>query len=147
KNRSSNCINNKHTEYRNYEQLHNKNKDKFKCSFSQNNLKSLKKHSELNKPNFELSGKLAAESNNINNIPLKYYEPIEACKPNKLWQLYSYGSSIEQCFFLSSSSSFLVTSLGIFDLRLFKVNRMHLSPGLMWDHLEKQARFRQKEFG
>ncbi|KAG5439949.1 hypothetical protein PCANB_000231 [Pneumocystis canis] len=73
--------------------LNNKDENKFKYLYSQKKLQSPKKHTEFNKPNFELSGRLAAESNNINEIPLKYYEPIEACKPDKLWQLYVFKNN------------------------------------------------------
>ncbi|CCJ31205.1 unnamed protein product [Pneumocystis jirovecii] len=57
-------------------------------SYPQKRLQPSKDQSEPEKPNFKLSGKLAAESNNINEVPLKYHEPIEAHKPDKLWQLY-----------------------------------------------------------
>src|SRR5690242_1220793 len=40
------------------------------------------------KPNFELSGKLAAETNTFNGVVLKYYEPPEAKLPTKKWRLY-----------------------------------------------------------
>ncbi|CAJ0747775.1 21587_t:CDS:2 [Entrophospora sp. SA101] len=40
------------------------------------------------KPNFELSGKLAAETNSFNGVVLKYYEPPEAKLPTKKWRLY-----------------------------------------------------------
>lgn len=44
--------------------------------------------SEVVKPNFGLSGKLAAESNKFNGVALKYQEPPEARKPTKRWRLY-----------------------------------------------------------
>ena len=40
------------------------------------------------KPNFELSGKLAAETNTFNGVVLKYHEPPEAKLPTKKWRLY-----------------------------------------------------------
>jgi smad nuclear-interacting protein 1 len=40
------------------------------------------------KPNFGLSGKLAAETNTYNGVVLKYFEPTEARKPTKKWRLY-----------------------------------------------------------
>ncbi|RHZ56320.1 hypothetical protein Glove_402g73 [Diversispora epigaea] len=43
---------------------------------------------EIIKPNFGLSGKLAAESNKYNGVALKYQEPPEARKPTKRWRLY-----------------------------------------------------------
>ncbi|KAG5513594.1 hypothetical protein PMAC_001026 [Pneumocystis sp. 'macacae'] len=64
------------------------NKIKSDYSDPEKQLQFLKDHIKPEKPNFKLSGKLAAESNNINEIPLKYHEPIEAHKPDKSWQLY-----------------------------------------------------------
>ncbi|CAG8743261.1 13580_t:CDS:2, partial [Acaulospora morrowiae] len=46
------------------------------------------KAQEIVKPNFGLSGKLAAESNKFNGVALKYQEPPEARKPTKRWRLY-----------------------------------------------------------
>lgn len=40
------------------------------------------------KPNFGLSGKLAAETNTFRGVVLKYNEPPEARKPTKSWRLY-----------------------------------------------------------
>ncbi|KAL7752046.1 hypothetical protein RI367_002575 [Sorochytrium milnesiophthora] len=40
------------------------------------------------KPNFALSGKLAAEQNTFNGVVLKYSEPGEACKPSLKWRLH-----------------------------------------------------------
>ncbi|KAG9302329.1 hypothetical protein G9A89_008821 [Geosiphon pyriformis] len=40
------------------------------------------------KPNFGLSGKLAAETNTFNGVVLKYHEPPEARKPLEKWRLY-----------------------------------------------------------
>ncbi len=39
------------------------------------------------KPNFELSGKLAKESNNVNGIQIKFTRPPEARPPEKKWVL------------------------------------------------------------
>ncbi|KAJ2360179.1 hypothetical protein H4S02_012028, partial [Coemansia sp. RSA 2611] len=39
-------------------------------------------------PNFGLSGKLAAETNTVNGVVLKYAEPPEARKPKSRWRLY-----------------------------------------------------------
>ncbi|CAG8754920.1 7108_t:CDS:2 [Cetraspora pellucida] len=46
------------------------------------------KPQEVAKPNFGLSGKLAAETNTVNGVVLKYHEPSEARKPTKRWRLY-----------------------------------------------------------
>ncbi|KAL1924495.1 uncharacterized protein VTP21DRAFT_4149 [Calcarisporiella thermophila] len=40
------------------------------------------------KPNFGLSGKLAAETKTVNGVELKYHEPPEARKPDSKWRLY-----------------------------------------------------------
>ncbi|KAJ1960468.1 hypothetical protein GGI12_003780 [Dipsacomyces acuminosporus] len=39
-------------------------------------------------PDFGLSGKLAAETNTVNGVVLKYAEPAEARKPKDHWRLY-----------------------------------------------------------
>lgn len=39
-------------------------------------------------PNFGLSGKLAAETNTVKGVELKYNEPPEAAKPTTKWRLY-----------------------------------------------------------
>ncbi|EMR11814.1 hypothetical protein PNEG_00240 [Pneumocystis murina B123] len=89
-------------------ELNNQNKTKYKCSYSQKQSKSPENQSEPEKPNFELSGKLAAESNHINGIPLKYYEPSEAHKPDKLWQLYVFKNDEQVSIFdIDQKSSYL----------------------------------------
>ncbi|KAI9145707.1 SMAD/FHA domain-containing protein, partial [Paraphysoderma sedebokerense] len=40
------------------------------------------------KPNFGLSGKLAAEENTYNGVVLKYSEPPESRKPKEKWRLH-----------------------------------------------------------
>jgi smad nuclear-interacting protein 1 len=40
------------------------------------------------KPNFSLSGKLAADTNTFNGVVVKYSEPAEARKPTERWRLY-----------------------------------------------------------
>ncbi|OLL24996.1 FHA domain-containing protein DDL [Neolecta irregularis DAH-3] len=40
------------------------------------------------KPNFGLSGKLAAETNTVNGVVLLYNEPVEARKPRHGWRLH-----------------------------------------------------------
>lgn len=46
-------------------------------------------------PNFERSGLLAKESNNINGVALKYHEPPEAKKPRHTWRLYVFKDGKE----------------------------------------------------
>ncbi|UVC50005.1 hypothetical protein MACK_003628 [Theileria orientalis] len=47
---------------------------------------------EKEKPNFEPSGLLAAETNNRNGILLKYSAPEESAMPNLSWRLYIFKS-------------------------------------------------------
>ncbi|CAG8456399.1 4920_t:CDS:2 [Ambispora gerdemannii] len=49
---------------------------------------STKSDKGTKKPNFGLSGKLAAETNTYNGVVLKYHEPPEARKPAERWRLY-----------------------------------------------------------
>lgn len=46
------------------------------------------KEKAVEKPSFELSGKLAAETNRVRGITLLFNEPPEARKPNIRWRLY-----------------------------------------------------------
>ncbi|KAI8997710.1 SMAD/FHA domain-containing protein [Pilobolus umbonatus] len=39
-------------------------------------------------PNFGLSGKLAAETNTVNGVELKYNEPADSVKPKESWRFY-----------------------------------------------------------
>ncbi|KAI3388844.1 hypothetical protein SNEBB_005835 [Seison nebaliae] len=47
------------------------------------------------KPNFKPSGNLAADTNTVNGIVIKYNEPQEAMKPIKRWRLYVYRKEEE----------------------------------------------------
>ncbi|ORX74141.1 SMAD/FHA domain-containing protein [Linderina pennispora] len=47
------------------------------------------------KPDFGLSGKLAAETNTVNGVVLKYAEPAEARKPKDRWRLYVFKDEKE----------------------------------------------------
>ena len=42
------------------------------------------------KPDFNVSGKLAEETNLVNGVLLKYTEPAEARKPKLRWRLYPF---------------------------------------------------------
>ncbi len=50
---------------------------------------------EAEQPNFERSGLLAAASNSVNGVALKYHEPPEARKPKKQWRLYVFKDGKE----------------------------------------------------
>ena len=45
---------------------------------------------EKQKPNFEITGKLAEDTNTFNGIVIKYNEPLEARKPKRRWRLYPF---------------------------------------------------------
>ena len=45
---------------------------------------------EKEKPNFELSGKLAEDTNTFRGVVVKYNEPSEARKPKRRWRLYGF---------------------------------------------------------
>lgn len=55
-------------------------------------------------PNFGLSGKLAAETNTVKGVELKYNEPPEAAKPTLKWRLYVFKGSdqIGKCYMCHS---------------------------------------------
>lgn len=42
------------------------------------------------KPNFELTGNLAKDTNTFNGVLVKYHEPAEAKKPRKRWRFYPF---------------------------------------------------------
>ncbi|KAJ1033989.1 hypothetical protein NDA18_000863 [Ustilago nuda] len=60
-------------------------------------------------PNFAPSGLLAAESNTVNGVVLKYHEPPEARKPKSPWRLYCFKDGKEQqVLHLASQSAYLL---------------------------------------
>lgn len=60
------------------------------------------------KPNFGLSGALAAESKTQNGTVLKYHEPAEAATPKQKWRLYVYKGDEElDMIHLSRQSAYL----------------------------------------
>ncbi|KAI8991282.1 SMAD/FHA domain-containing protein [Mycotypha africana] len=64
---------------------------------------------EKAQPNFGLSGKLAAETNTVNGVELKYTEPPEAAKPTLKWRLYVFkGSEQIDLLHIHRSSSLLI---------------------------------------
>lgn len=56
-------------------------------------------------PNFERSGLLAKESNNVNGVALKYHEPPEAKKPRHTWRLYVFKDGHEKGMWSSSADN------------------------------------------
>ncbi|KAG2216095.1 hypothetical protein INT45_010243 [Circinella minor] len=60
-------------------------------------------------PNFGLSGKLAAETNTVKGVELKYNEPAEAAKPKDKWRLYVFkGDQQIDLLHIHRQSSFLL---------------------------------------
>jgi smad nuclear-interacting protein 1 len=64
---------------------------------------------EKDEPNFNPSGKLAAETKTFNGVLLKYHEPPEARKPtNKNWRLYVFkGKEQLDLFHIHRQSAYL----------------------------------------
>lgn len=59
-------------------------------------------------PNFNLSGKLAAETKTFKGVVLKYHEPPEARKPTKNWRLYVFkGTEQIDIFHIHRQSAYL----------------------------------------
>jgi len=44
-------------------------------------------------PNFEVTGKLAEDTNKFKGVLIKYNEPPEACKPKLRWRLYPFKAN------------------------------------------------------
>uniref|UniRef100_V5GWE8 FHA domain-containing protein n=1 Tax=Kalmanozyma brasiliensis (strain GHG001) TaxID=1365824 RepID=V5GWE8_KALBG len=60
-------------------------------------------------PNFAPSGLLAAESNTVNGVALKYHEPPEARKPKSTWRMYCFKDGKEQeVLHLGAQSAYLL---------------------------------------
>ncbi|KAI9356157.1 SMAD/FHA domain-containing protein [Pilaira anomala] len=60
-------------------------------------------------PNFGLSGKLAAETNTVNGVELKYNEPSEAAVPKTKWRLYVFkGDKQIDLLHIHRQSSYLI---------------------------------------
>ena len=61
------------------------------------------------KPNLELTGNLAKETNTFNGIVIKYNEPSEARKPKKRWRLYVFKGEEELPFYqIHRQSAYLI---------------------------------------
>ncbi|KAI8075422.1 SMAD/FHA domain-containing protein [Gilbertella persicaria] len=60
-------------------------------------------------PNFGLSGKLAAETNTVKGVELKYNEPPESAKPKHKWRLYVFkGDEQIDLLHIHRQSSYLI---------------------------------------
>ncbi|KRX01525.1 SMAD/FHA domain [Pseudocohnilembus persalinus] len=75
---------------------------------------------EIEKPNYEATGLLAAEQNTVNGAVLKFTEPQDAAEPTEKWRLYCYKGAEElPTIHLKGSSVFLCgKDLRIADIQL-----------------------------
>ncbi|XVE50586.1 hypothetical protein DITRI_Ditri01bG0174900 [Diplodiscus trichospermus] len=64
---------------------------------------------EKQKPTFELSGKLAAETNRVRGVTLLFNEPPDARKPNIRWRLYVFkaGDVLNEPLYIHRQSCYL----------------------------------------
>ncbi|KAK9151838.1 hypothetical protein Syun_010147 [Stephania yunnanensis] len=64
---------------------------------------------EKQKPSFELSGKLAAETNRVRGVTLLFSEPPEARKPDVRWRLYVFkgGEVLNEPLYIHRQSCYL----------------------------------------
>ena len=64
---------------------------------------------EKDKPDFKLSGKLAADTNTFKGVVIKYNEPPEARKPKRRWRLYVFkGDETLPTLHIHRQSAFLL---------------------------------------
>ncbi|EUB56483.1 Smad nuclear-interacting protein 1 [Echinococcus granulosus] len=62
-------------------------------------------------PNFELSGKLAADTNTYKGVVIKYNEPEDARKPTSFWRLYPFkGNEALKVMHIHRQSGYLIGS-------------------------------------
>lgn len=78
--------------------------------FGQKNENEEEEPKEKEQPNFGLSGKLTEEANTFRGVVIKYSEPPEARKPNKIrWRLYPFkGEEALPVMFVHRQSAFLL---------------------------------------
>jgi smad nuclear-interacting protein 1 len=88
-----------------------KRNKKYEWGRPEDNEKEEEEEEEVEKqqPNFGLSGKLAAETNTVNGVQLKYNEPPEAAKPKQKWRLYVFkGDEQIDLLHIHRQSSYLI---------------------------------------
>lgn len=67
------------------------------------------------KPTFELSGKLAADTNLYNGVVIKYNEPPEARKPRVRWRLYPFkGEQSLPVLYIHRQSAYLMGAVFLY---------------------------------
>ncbi|KAG2235892.1 hypothetical protein INT48_008195 [Thamnidium elegans] len=75
----------------------------------EDNVKIEEEEVEKIEPNFGLSGKLAAETNTVKGVELKYNEPSEAAVPKTKWRLYVFkGDEQIDLLHIHRQSSYLI---------------------------------------
>ncbi|OBZ82925.1 FHA domain-containing protein DDL [Choanephora cucurbitarum] len=79
---------------------------KFEWGRPEDNQRIEEESAPKEQPNFALSGKLAAETNTVKGVELKYNEPPEAAKPSLKWRLYVFKGN-EQIG-MAKQSSYLI---------------------------------------
>ncbi|GAO52681.1 hypothetical protein G7K_6752-t1 [Saitoella complicata NRRL Y-17804] len=98
------------------------------------------------KPNFNASGLLAAESNTFQGVVLKYHEPPSAAKPTKKWRLYVFkppASAPVEILSLHAQSAFLIGR----DATICDIPLLH--PSISKQHAVIQFKWRERvnEYG
>ncbi|BFZ59004.1 Smad nuclear-interacting protein 1 [Saitoella coloradoensis] len=98
------------------------------------------------KPNFNASGLLAAESNTFQGVVLKYHEPPSAAKPTKKWRLYVFkppASAPLEILPLHAQSAFLIGR----DATICDIPLLH--PSISKQHAVIQFKWRERvnEYG
>ncbi|KAI8891446.1 SMAD/FHA domain-containing protein [Backusella circina FSU 941] len=95
---------------RRHDEPRNNNKKKYEWGRPEDNVEEQEEEEvEKQQPNFGLSGKLAAETNTVNGVQLKYNEPPEAAKPKQKWRLYVFkGDEQIDLLHIHRQSSYLI---------------------------------------
>ncbi|XP_050247028.1 uncharacterized protein LOC126694682 isoform X1 [Quercus robur] len=93
------------TDLRGSEERNNENDSVAKMKAAQEALEAKEKQ----KPSFELSGKLAAETNRVKGVTLLFNEPPEARKPDVRWRLYVFkgGEVLNEPLYIHRQSCYL----------------------------------------
>ncbi|KAJ0101295.1 hypothetical protein Patl1_04272 [Pistacia atlantica] len=70
---------------------------------------TLEAKNKVQKPSFELSGKLAAETNRLRGVTLLFNEPPDARKPNVRWRLYVFkaGEVLKEPLYIHRQTCYL----------------------------------------
>ncbi|EEB20003.1 Smad nuclear-interacting protein, putative [Pediculus humanus corporis] len=86
-----------------------KDKEEHEWGGNKSNNKGKYAKTEVQKPNFGLSGKLAEDTNIFNGVVIKYSEPPEARMPKKRWRLYQFkGDDTLPTLYIHRQSAYLL---------------------------------------